>query len=121
MGDSRVFVGDDPSPFSTSLVRGTIKPFSDGGFIDLDTPLTGRYVVIRRQGPSLYNPSTTDSDVNQYSIREVRIYSSTNLLQYGASLVSQPVAQSSAYSAQNLIENLRARNTERGEYPILDK
>ena len=73
-------MGDDSAAFSDNLSLGTSVAINEGGFINLDTPLTGRYVVIRRIGPALPDPYAT----NKYTINEIRIYAMINLLNYGA-------------------------------------
>ena len=51
MGDSSIWIGDDSTPFSTSLIQAKSGMY-DTGFYELDTLTTGRYLVIRRNGPS---------------------------------------------------------------------
>ena len=53
LGSSQVWIGDDATPFSTSLTLPTTDPINEGGFINLDRPVKGRYVVLRRDGPGL--------------------------------------------------------------------
>ena len=50
LAGSKVWIGDDPTPFSTSLTLATAEPINEGGFINLDKPTKGRYVVLRRDG-----------------------------------------------------------------------
>ena len=71
-------MGHDSAVFSDNLSLGTSVAINEGGFINLDTPLTGRYVVIRRIGPALPGGS------NNYTINEIKLYEGTNLLNYGA-------------------------------------
>ena len=72
-------MGDDSAAFSDNLTLGTSVAINEGGFINLDTPLTGRYVVIRRIGPALLG-----ADGNYYTMNEIKLYEGTNLLNYGA-------------------------------------
>ena len=50
IGNTYVFVGDDITPFSESLILGTSNAINEGGFINLDEPIFGRYVAFRRIG-----------------------------------------------------------------------
>ena len=50
LGSSYLWVGDDPTPWSTSLTLATADPINEGGFVNLDRPIKGRYVVLRRDG-----------------------------------------------------------------------
>ena len=70
---SRVWIGDDATPFSTSLTCATTEPIIEGGFIKLDRIVKGRYVVLRRDGYSLGGID--------YTVNEIRVYSVTNLLE----------------------------------------
>ena len=83
IGSSYVWIGDDPTPWSTSLTLATSEPINEGGFINLDRPVKGRYVVLRRDGPA------PDTD-NAYTINEIRVYGITNLLGYGAAILKAP-------------------------------
>ena len=112
MGSSYIFVGDDATPYSNSLTLATSQPFHDGGFIDLDQPVTGRYVVVRRIGPGITG--------GEFIIQEIKVYAVTNLLQYGATILQAPAPYQAIYSADNLIQNLRARSSEDDYYPIID-
>ena len=103
MGNSYIYVGDDATTFSTSLTLATTEPINEGGFINFDKPVKGRYVVLRRIGP----PAIGNWD---YSVSEIRIYAVTNLLHYGASILKAPDPLSPAKSADNLITNLRTRS-----------
>ena len=47
-GISHIFIGDDPAQYSPNLTQATTEPIYSGGFIDLDQPVKGRYVVLRR-------------------------------------------------------------------------
>ena len=87
IGNTYVYVGDDATVFSDELQLGTSQAINNGGFINLDTPLTGRYVVFRRDGASL--PGAVS---NSYVLWEIKVYGSTNLLNYGAQILSQPEA-----------------------------
>ena len=44
IGTSHIWIGDDLS----NLTQATTEPIYTGGFIDLDQPVKGRYVVLRR-------------------------------------------------------------------------
>ena len=82
-GSSQVWIGDDATPWSTSLTLATAEPINEGGFINLDTPVKGRYVVLRRDG---YNINGS----RYYIVNEIKVYSVTNLLNYGATILSAP-------------------------------
>lgn len=81
IGNTYIYVGDDPTAFSSNLQLGIKVPINEGGFIKLDKVLTGRYVVLRRIGGSL--PGTTR---NRYAFNEIKVYGSTNLIEYGATI-----------------------------------
>ena len=70
---SYVWVGNDGEPWSESLTLATSEAIYDGGFINFDRPLRGRYVVLRRDEPSL-------SGNNFYTVNEIKVYGITNLL-----------------------------------------
>ena len=112
LGTSYLWVGDDPTPWSNSLTIATIEPINEGGFINLDRPIKGRYVVLRRDGPGISN--------NWYTVSEIRVYSVTNLLNYGATILSAPESTTSSKSAQNLVTNLRTRSARNNFNPIID-
>ena len=83
LGSSQIWIGDDATPWSSSLTLATTETINEGGFINLDRPVKGRYVVLRRDGPSI-------GPYNNYVINEIRVYTVTNLLNYGATILSSP-------------------------------
>ena len=83
LGSSRVWIGDDVTAFSTSLTLATADPINEGGFINLDRPVKGRYVVLRRDGLNIVGSEA-------YTVSEIKVYSITNLLDYGATILSAP-------------------------------
>lgn len=89
IGNCYIYVGDDGTPFSNNLKLGTTQPINEGGFIELDTVLSGRYFVLRRVGPGLPN-----RDSNLFVMSEIKVYASVNLLQYSASIFTSPAAHS---------------------------
>ena len=77
-------MGDDGTYQSSSLALATVDSINEGGFIDLDRPVKGRYVVLRRVGaPILLGPI-------DFAISEIKLYAVTNLLQYGATILKAP-------------------------------
>ena len=112
-GSSYIWVGNDATPWSTALIQATSRPFHDSGFINLDFPVQGRYVVIRREG----NASGVD---NKYSINQVRVYGITNLLYYGAQILKAPEPVHANLVADNLITNLRTRSLFANRNPLID-
>ena len=111
IGNSYIWVGDDPTPWSTSLTLATADPIYAGGFINLDRPVKGRYVVLRREGAAADN---------FFTLCEIKVYGLTNLLEYGASILKTPDPTDSAKSADNLINNLRTRSARHEIAPIID-
>ena len=102
-GSSRIWVGDDPTPFSETLTLATKTPFTEGGFINLDQPVKGRYIVLRRDGAGLSG--------HAYTICQIKVYAVTNLLQYdGATILKAPESTYHWLSAENLITNLGVRS-----------
>ena len=93
----------------------TKEPFNEGGFINLDFPVKGRYIVIRRIGPAL--PGT---NINKYTINEIKAYEVTNLLNYGAKIFKAPDATATSKTAENLINNLSVRSPGNTIKPIVD-
>ena len=89
-------MGNDGTYKSQSLTLATADPINDGGFIDLDKPVKGRYVVLRRIGAPNW---TTD----EFAISEIKVYGVTNLLQYGATILKAPEPNEHANIATNLI------------------
>ena len=83
LAGSKVWIGDDATPWSTSLTLATADLINEGGFINFDRPVKGRYVVLRRDGYNL------DGGL-QYTVNEIRVYSVKNLLNYGATILSAP-------------------------------
>ena len=81
---SSIWVGDDSTPWSSSLTRATSEPINEGGFINLYPPIKGRYVVLRRYGPGL------NLNNKGYSVSELKVFSVTNLLGYGATILKAP-------------------------------
>ena len=57
LAGSKIWIGDDATPWSTSLTLATADPINEGGFINLDRPTKGRYVVLRRDGSSILGES----------------------------------------------------------------
>ena len=83
IGNSFIYVGDDGSYQSDRLTLATVDPIIEGGFIDLDQPVKGRYVVLRRIGaPNVAN--------NDFAISEIKVYAVRNLIQYGATILKAP-------------------------------
>ena len=113
LGNCRVWVGNDTAPFSTSLTLATTDPISEGGFINLDKPLTGQYVVLRRVGASI------DGSFTDLLLCELKVYSVTNLLGYGATILKASAPSNSLYGAENLVNNLRQRSSRHSENPII--
>ena len=97
------------------MTLATAEPINEGGFINLDKPTKGRYVVLRRDGPS-----SIDDSITTYTVNEIKVYSVTNLLNYGATVLSAPEPTSPAKSAQNLVENLDTRSSRNDYNPIID-
>ena len=83
IGLSYILIGDDNSLFSNNLTLATTDPFHSGGFIDLDFPVKGRYVVIRRLGTGFESFFSYDWF---YGICTIKVYAVTNLIQYGAGI-----------------------------------
>lgn len=108
-----MYVGDDGTPWSNSLTLGTVSFFQEGGFINLDSPLTGRYLVIRRLGPGI-------GGSNDYSLAQIKAYSVTNLLYQSATILEAPTPNVVTKSAQNLVENLRTRTQRNIFNPLID-
>ena len=104
---------DDQTSWSTSLTLATAEPINEGGFINLDRPLQGRYVVLRRDGQGI-------DGQNLYQVNEIKVYAVTNLLNYGATILSAPEPTIASKSAKNLIENLRTRSVRNNWNPIID-
>ena len=84
LAGSKVWIGDDPTPWSTSLTLATSDPINEGGFINFDRPVKGRYLVLRRDGPNLHDGGQF------YTVLEIKVYAVTNLLEYGAAILSAP-------------------------------
>ena len=74
-----MYVGNDSNTWSTNFILATKQPFHEGGFINFDTPVEGRYFVLRRIGPGNHD--------NYFVICEIKVYGVTNLLQYGSKLI----------------------------------
>ena len=94
-------MGDDPTPWSETLTLATKTPFTEGGFINLDQPVKGRYIVLRRDGAGYSG--------HAYTISQIKVYAVTNLLQYGATILKAPESTYWWLSAENLITNLGVR------------
>ena len=95
------------------MTLATADPINEGGFINLDRPLKGRYVVLRRDGASV-------GVDDLYTVNEIKVYSAINLLNYGATILSAPEPTISSKSAQNLVTNLRTRSVRNNWNPIID-
>ena len=95
------------------MTLATTEPISEGGFINLDKPATGRYIVLRRDGPS------SDGDLWDLRVCEIKVYSVTNLLEYGATILKAPESSLAHLGAENLINNLRERSSRSNFSPII--
>ena len=95
------------------MTLATAEPINEGGFINLDAPTKGRYVVLRRDGNNLNGDQ-------YYTVNEIKVYAVTNLLNYGATILSAPEPTTPSKSAQNLVENLRTRSPRNDFSPIID-
>ena len=95
------------------MTLATTEPISEGGFINLDKPATGRYIVLRREGPSI------DGGHWNLYVCEIKVYSVTNLLGYGATILKAPEPSYAHFSAENLINNLRERSSRSYYNPII--
>ena len=89
-------MGSDPTEFSTNNSIVYIDIF-DGGFFEIQDPISAKYVTIRR-------PGTVPLTDYYYSSSEMLVYTMPNLLQKVGSKITQdtsPVVAGS--SAENLI------------------
>ena len=84
LGNSYMYIGNDGTPWSTSLTLVKQQPIHEGGIIIFDQPLTGRYFALRRIGPGL--PGGT----NHYTISEIKLYGTPNLLNEDAKVLESP-------------------------------
>ena len=69
-------------------------PFNDGGFITLFPNCKGQFVIVRRQGPGMFN--------SFFQINEVRMYTLPNLLST-ATVVQAPEPKDPLFKAENLV------------------
>ena len=90
-----VWVSDNaPDGNTAGYTRCTEDFFHEGGFKFLSPDCKGRYLILRRDGPGMYD--------NYLNMNEVRIYTVPNLLT-GASIVQAPEPKDPLFKADNLI------------------
>ena len=109
--NSYVYIGDSLSCKENEEVAG---PLYNGGFIELEKAVQGRYVCIRRE-------DTKENLDTDFEISEVRLYQTPNLLSQGKGGVKLIGTQSEPeYSLDNLIENYDKRFNNALHKPFID-
>ena len=74
-----MYLGSDGSAWSTQNAEVESEIY-DSGFHELDYLSTGRYLTLRRYGPSLTS-SSNEADLSKYVLSELRVYEVPNLLE----------------------------------------
>ena len=100
MGNSALYITDDPNADEASEYTKCSSDFHEAGFKTL-TNCHGRYLILRRTGPGMSS--------NISIVHEIRAYSGTNLLE-GATVIVSPPPKDPSFSVNNLIQNLDTRS-----------
>ena len=106
LGTSAIWIGDDFTPYSTSLTKCSVD-FFDTGFQSMTIPCTGKHVVIRRAEL----PRNGD---RQYNLHQLRVYQVPNLLNMfkkTIKIISAPDPKEDKYKANEIIDNLTRRSS----------
>ena len=108
IGLSHIRLGNDSADFST--INSIVVPaIVEGGFFEVNDPISGRYINVRRD-----QPSVNVSDNGAYNLRQIKVYQTPNLIKTYEDTIQITSDTSTAvteYEAVNLIQNLENRSS----------
>ena len=105
IGLSHIRLGNDSAVFST-LNSIVVPDIVDGGFFEVNDPISGRYINVRRDQLSVNVPAP---DNGGYNLRQIKVYQTPNLIKTyedTIQITSDTSKAVSEYEAVNLIQNL---------------